>query len=78
MVMPFQPCRISWWSICRLPGRVGETQGWKSVAYKDALKAVDKAMGTVLDLYREQRFDQADHGVCHLAECLRGDAILGR
>mgnify|MGYP003561901727 FL=1 len=35
------------------PGRVGETQGWKSVAYKDALKAVDKAMGTVLDLYRE-------------------------
>ena len=35
------------------PGRVGETQGWKSVAYKDALKAVDKAMGTVLDLYRD-------------------------
>lgn len=35
------------------PGRVGESQGWKSTAYKDALKAVDKAMGTVLDLYRE-------------------------
>lgn len=35
------------------PGRVGEAQGWKSVAYKDALRAVDKAMGTVLDLYRE-------------------------
>ena len=35
------------------PGRVGEAQGWKSAAYKDALKAVDKAMGTVLDLYRE-------------------------
>ncbi len=35
------------------PGRVGEAQGWNSAAYKDALKAVDKAMGTVLDLYRE-------------------------
>ena len=35
------------------PGRVGEAQGWKSAAYKDALKAVDKAMGTVLGLYRE-------------------------
>ncbi|MCE3223995.1 MAG: uncharacterized protein K0S58_2175 [Nitrospira sp.] len=35
------------------PGRVGESEGWKSAAYKDALKAVDKAMGTVLDLYRE-------------------------
>ena len=29
------------------PGRVGEAQGWKSAAYKDALKTVDKAMGTV-------------------------------
>ena len=36
-----------------VPGRVGAAQGWKSVAYKDALKAVDKAMGTVLDLYRD-------------------------
>ena len=35
------------------PGRVGEAQGWKSAAYKDALKAVDKAMGPVLDLYRD-------------------------
>jgi hypothetical protein len=35
------------------PGRVGETQGWKSVEYKDSLKAVDKAMGAVLDLYRD-------------------------
>lgn len=35
------------------PGRIGESEGWKSPAYKDALKAVDKAMGTVLDLYRE-------------------------
>ena len=35
------------------PGRVGEAQGWKSAAYKDALKAVDKAMGAVLDLYRD-------------------------
>ena len=35
------------------PGRIGESQGWKSAAYKDALKAVDKAMGMVLDLYRE-------------------------
>ena len=31
-------------------GRVGEAQGWKSAAYKDALKAVDKAMGTVCAL----------------------------
>lgn len=35
------------------PGRVGEAQGWKSVEYKDALRAVDKAMGAVLDLYRD-------------------------
>ncbi|HEX2055137.1 MAG TPA: alkaline phosphatase family protein [Nitrospiraceae bacterium] len=34
-------------------GRAGETQGWKSAAYRESLKAVDKAMGAVLDLYRE-------------------------
>jgi len=35
------------------PGRVGEAQGWKSPAYKESLKTVDKAMGAVLDLYRQ-------------------------
>lgn len=50
--MQFRHCRISWSFTC-LPGRVGEAQGWKSAAYKDALKAVDKAMGAVLDLYRD-------------------------
>lgn len=35
------------------PGRAGEAQGWKSAEYRDALKTVDKAMGAVLDLYRE-------------------------
>lgn len=35
------------------PGRVGEAQGWKSQEYTTALKMVDKAMGAVLDLYRE-------------------------
>lgn len=34
-------------------GRAGETAGWKSAEYRDSLKAVDKAMGSVLDLYRE-------------------------
>ena len=34
-------------------GRAGETQGWKSADYRESLKAVDKAMGSVLDLYRE-------------------------
>jgi hypothetical protein len=34
-------------------GRAGEIQGWKSADYRESLKAVDKAMGSVLDLYRE-------------------------
>lgn len=34
-------------------GRAGETAGWKSAEYRDSLKTVDKAMGAVLDLYRE-------------------------
>jgi arylsulfatase A-like enzyme len=34
-------------------GRAGETQGWKSADYRESLKAVDKAMGSVLDLYRD-------------------------
>ncbi|MBX3236925.1 MAG: alkaline phosphatase family protein [Nitrospiraceae bacterium] len=34
-------------------GRVGEAQGWKSPAYKESLKTVDKAMNSVLDLYRQ-------------------------
>ncbi|MET0515508.1 MAG: alkaline phosphatase family protein [Nitrospiraceae bacterium] len=35
------------------PGRAGEKLGWKSPEYREALKTVDKAMGAVLDLYRE-------------------------
>ncbi len=35
-------------------GRVGATRGWNSKEYREALRAVDKAMGSVLDLYREQ------------------------
>jgi arylsulfatase A-like enzyme len=34
-------------------GRAGETQGWQSADYRESLKAVDKAMGSVLDLYKE-------------------------
>ena len=34
-------------------GRAGETQGWKSTDYRESVKTVDKAMGSVLDLYRE-------------------------
>jgi predicted AlkP superfamily pyrophosphatase or phosphodiesterase len=35
------------------PGRVGQSDGWKSAAYRDALKSVDAAIGAVLDLYKE-------------------------
>ena len=34
-------------------GRAGIAEGWNSPAYRDALRSVDKAMGAVLDLYRE-------------------------
>ncbi len=34
-------------------GRAGEAHGWNSKEYREALKTVDKAMGSVLDLYRE-------------------------
>jgi hypothetical protein len=34
-------------------GRAGEAQGWKSADYRESLKTVDRAMGSVLDLYRE-------------------------
>jgi arylsulfatase A-like enzyme len=34
-------------------GRAGEAHGWKSPDYREALKSIDKAMGAVLDLYRE-------------------------
>jgi hypothetical protein len=35
------------------PGRAGEADGWTAKPYRDALKAVDGAMGSVLDLYKE-------------------------
>src|SRR5689334_22394599 len=35
------------------PVRAGESAGWNSSAYRDALKTVDAAMGSVLDLYKE-------------------------
>ncbi len=34
-------------------GRAGEAQGWNSAPYRESLKTVDKAMGSVLDLYRD-------------------------
>lgn len=34
-------------------GRAGGEHGWTSHQYRDSLRTVDKAMGTVLDLYRE-------------------------
>jgi Type I phosphodiesterase / nucleotide pyrophosphatase len=35
-------------------GRAGASRGWSSREYQDALRAVDKAMRSVLDIYREQ------------------------
>ncbi len=35
------------------PGRVGTASGWDSRAYRDALRSVDTAMGSILGLYRE-------------------------
>jgi len=35
------------------PVRAGEAGGWNSKAYRDALKTIDAAMGSVLDLYKE-------------------------
>ncbi|MGH7230029.1 MAG: alkaline phosphatase family protein [Nitrospiraceae bacterium] len=35
------------------PARAGAAQGWNSKAYRDALKTVDAAVGSILDLYRE-------------------------
>lgn len=35
------------------PVRAGEAEGWNAKAYRDALKTVDAAMGSVLDLYKE-------------------------
>jgi hypothetical protein len=34
-------------------GRVGEAQGWKSAAYKESLRTIDRAMSAILDLYRD-------------------------
>ncbi len=41
--------------IVHLPdaGRAGASDGWSSKAYRESLKRVDGAMGSVLDLYRE-------------------------
>jgi type I phosphodiesterase/nucleotide pyrophosphatase len=35
-------------------GRVGVSRGWTSKEYRDALRTVDKAMQSVLDIYQEQ------------------------
>lgn len=35
------------------PGRIGTAGGWGSPAYKEALRNVDSAIGSVLDLYKE-------------------------
>lgn len=40
-------------------GRAGDESGWKSPAYREALTSVDKAMGAILDFYREHElFDR--------------------
>ena len=35
-------------------GRVGSSRGWTSKEYRDALRTVDRAMHSVLDIYQEQ------------------------
>jgi hypothetical protein len=35
-------------------GRVGSSRGWTSKEYRDALRTVDRAMRSVLDIYQEQ------------------------
>jgi len=35
------------------PARAGLANGWGSRAYRDALRTVDRAVGSILDLYRE-------------------------
>lgn len=35
------------------PGRAGLANGWASRPYREALRAVDRAVGSILDLYRE-------------------------
>jgi predicted AlkP superfamily pyrophosphatase or phosphodiesterase len=41
--------------IVHLPeaGRAGQVSGWTSPEYRDALRSVDKAIGSVMDLYKE-------------------------
>ena len=36
-------------------GRVGTSKGWTSKEYRDALRSVDKAIHSVLDIYHEER-----------------------
>ncbi len=36
-------------------GRVGAVQGWTSKEYREALRSVDKAITSVLDLYKEKK-----------------------
>ena len=35
------------------PGRTGVADGWDSPSYRDALRSVDQAMGSILDMYQE-------------------------
>lgn len=35
------------------PGRAGLADGWESPSYRDALRSVDQAMGSILDMYQE-------------------------
>ncbi len=35
-------------------GRAGSAHGWTSKEYREGLRAVDKAMGAILDIYKEQ------------------------
>ena len=35
------------------PGRAGHSRGWKSNEYHEALQAVDRALGSILDVYRD-------------------------
>ncbi|HEY6085482.1 MAG TPA: alkaline phosphatase family protein [Nitrospira sp.] len=35
-------------------GRVGAARGWDSKEYREALRTVDKAMASILDIYKEQ------------------------
>lgn len=56
------------------PGRVGLSRGWETKEYGEALRAVDRALGAILDVYRDIKL--LDRTTVFVTALNRGESVV--